>query len=148
MRIDKCRGVERRREPRGGRRAADPRGRAPRVIIADPYDGARRPTAQYLLRHGFDVLEASNAAQTIAAFGGCPPRVLLTGLLDDDADRLYRHVIVTPRTSLLVVLLNAGAESVAPFTPAAVIAKPFPLPAMLRRLRDVLATRGRLAEGN
>jgi len=107
------------------------------VLVADNYDGTRRPAAEYLSRYGFDVVEATTAAQTIAVLAERPPRVLLTGLEDDEADRLYRQVAQAP--TLPVILLNADARTPPPFAPAAILAKPFHLPAMLRTLRDVLA---------
>src|SRR5688572_11760959 len=59
-------GGDRRRTPRGGRRATDRPGRHPQILIADSYDGARIPWVKYLDRLGFEVLEARNGHKAMA----------------------------------------------------------------------------------
>ena len=61
MAIERQRGArpDRRRVPRGGRRTTDRTGLHPTILVADSYEGARRPCARYLDRFHFQVVEAS-----------------------------------------------------------------------------------------
>src|SRR5579862_1409260 len=69
---------DRRRVPRGGRRPYDRPGRYPAVLLADSYEGARRPCARYLHRLNFDVSEADTGEQALARILEAPPRLVLT----------------------------------------------------------------------
>src|SRR5262245_43675645 len=59
-------GPDRRRVPRGGRRASDRPGRHPHVLVADSYEAARICCVKYLDRLGFGVLETGSGSGVLA----------------------------------------------------------------------------------
>src|SRR5262245_57583066 len=81
-------GPDRRRFPRGGRRATDLPGRYPRVIVADSYEAARRPCIRYLDHFSFDVAPATDGQGAIDAIRTQSTAVILMDShLKDPASR-------------------------------------------------------------
>jgi signal transduction histidine kinase len=52
-----------------------------RIILVDHDSAQREPTARLLRECGFDVIEAANASDGLAAMAQCPPDVLVTDLV-------------------------------------------------------------------
>src|SRR5689334_12502109 len=71
---------DRRRVPRGGRRAMDRQGRHPVVLVAESYEGVRRSCSRYLERLNFQVLEAADGEAALSQIAADPPQVILTEL--------------------------------------------------------------------
>jgi two-component system phosphate regulon response regulator PhoB len=133
---------DRRRVPRGGRRDYDRPGRYPPVLVADSYDGARRPCARYLDRFNFDVMEAANGEDALRQIVASPPRLILTEwtLPTMPADRLCQWLAQGWRTRgipVIVVAADFDARRDMPSV-AAILVKPFSLEAMLNEVRRVL----------
>jgi CheY-like chemotaxis protein len=135
---------DRRRFPRGGRRASDRPGRHPTVLIADSYEAARVPYARYLHRYGFQVEEAADGERALAAINQSPPHVILVehDLPALSAVRLRQWLAQNWRTRhipLIVLTANADPHKAALKPPAAgVLVKPFRLTHMLQEVRRVL----------
>jgi DNA-binding response OmpR family regulator len=135
------RGPDRRRVPRGGRRAADLSGRYPRIAIIERYEGVRRPCARYLAHFNFDVAEAADVPGGLALLHSelGPPAVIL---IEDAASigfgRLQEHAraLSIPIVSLTSAVGDPSAASA--WAPAGVLLKPFTLGAMLDEIRRVL----------
>src|SRR3954465_12493565 len=68
---------DRRRGGGGAPRATDRPGRYPPVLVADSYEGARRPCARYLDRLNFEVIEAADGDEALARIVATPPHVIL-----------------------------------------------------------------------
>ena len=49
----------------------------PHVLVADGYDGARRPCVRYLERFNFEVAEAANGEEAMARIASALPHVIL-----------------------------------------------------------------------
>ena len=69
--------LDRRRVPRGGRRATDRSGKYPTVLVAESYDGVRKSCARYLDRFNFQVAEAADGEQALTQIAAEPPQVIL-----------------------------------------------------------------------
>jgi DNA-binding response OmpR family regulator len=142
-------GPDRRRVPRGGRRATDQPGRHPRVIVADSYDGARRPCIRYLDHFNFDVAAAADGKALLDQVVARSPAVIL---LDSQLERSSRGLLnETSGLEKIPVILFVGgvAEASEPdqtaVRAAASLVKPFPLAAMLETIRSVLRAQVRAA---
>lgn len=145
---------DRRRFPRGGRRATDRPGRHPIVLVADSYAGARVPCARYLHRFGFQVEEAADGEQALALINSTPPHLIIVelGLPHLSAARLTRWLAQNWRTRHIPVIVLAGdAEPAAQDEPAmsaaGMLVKPFQLAAMIEEIRRVLRAEMNLAPG-
>ncbi len=138
---------DRRRVPRGGRRADD-RGRAyPAVVVADAYDAAREPIARYLERFHFDVHQAADGEELLGQIIACTPHLVIadSNLPGMPARRLRRWLDQSWRTRRLPIILMLSESAVAERTAAAapVLVKPFSLSAMLDEVRCAMRTQNR-----
>src|SRR5262245_34262567 len=133
---------DRRRVPRGGRRDYDLPGRGPTVLVADSYEGARRPCVRYLDRFNFDVTEATNGEDALKQIVSTTPRVIVTewGLPAMPADRLCQWLAQRQRTREIPVIVVAADFDAGRRMPgvAAILVKPFSLEAMLTEVRRAL----------
>ncbi len=133
---------DRRRVPRGGRRAYDRPGAYPTILVADAYEGARHPVARYLQRFNFDVLEAADGEEALQKIVSSPPHVILAdwSLPSMPARRLCQWLDQSWRTRNLPVIVMVGdyepGEAMPPV--AAILVKPFSLGVMLDEIRRVL----------
>lgn len=134
--------IDRRRVPRGGRRATDRPGRYPPILVADPYDGARQPCARYLASYHFDVREAASGEEVLERIVAAPPSVILAewDLPAMPAPRLYQWLGQNWRTRNIPLIVMVGTYEGNPTMPpvAGILVKPFPLATMLDELRRVL----------
>ena len=131
---------DRRRVPRGGRRAFDRPGRYPPVLVAESYDGVRQACARYLHQYHFDVTEAADGEEALARIVASPPQLILTewNLPSMPAGRLAQWVAQRrPAVIPVIVLANAVEDDRVPRV-AGVLRKPFSLPQMLDEVRRVL----------
>jgi twitching motility two-component system response regulator PilH len=135
---------DRRRFPRGGRRAADRSGRHPFVLVADSHAIARAPWVRYLHGFGFHVEEASDGEGVLALVNIAPPHLIVAelGLPKLSAARLTRWLAQNWRTRDIPVIVLAGdmqdgADELPP-TRAGLLVKPFQLAAMLGEIRRVM----------
>jgi DNA-binding response OmpR family regulator len=128
--------------PRGGRRPYDRTGRYPTVLVADSYEGARRPCVRYLDRFNFDVAEATNGEEALKQIISVPPSVILTEwtLPTMPAERLCQWLAQGWRTKEIPVIVVAADFDVRREMPsvAAILVKPFSLESMLTEVRRVL----------
>jgi two-component system response regulator AtoC len=134
---------DRRRVPRGGRRAGDRPGRFPRVLIADSYDGARRPCVRYLDRLNFEVAEATDGEEALELILKTPPHVILTewSLPVMPVQCLTQWLTRSWRTrDIPVIAIMSAPELETSAGVAGVLTKPFTLGTMLDELRRVLRT--------
>jgi len=135
-------GMDRRRVPRGGRRASDRAGKYPPVLIADSYEGARQACARYLEQFHFDVVEAADGEQALARIVETPPQVILTewNLPSMPASRLQQWITQRrPDSDIPVIVLATAVEADAKLPRVAgLLRKPFSLSEMLEEVRRVL----------
>jgi DNA-binding response OmpR family regulator len=128
--------------PRGGRRESDRPGRFPPVLVADSYEGARRPCARYLGRFNFEVAEAANGEDALKQIVSSTPRLILTEwtLPTMPADRLCLWLAQGWRTRDIPVIVVASDFDARRDMPsvAAILVKPFSLERMLSEIRRVL----------
>jgi DNA-binding response OmpR family regulator len=143
-------GPDRRRLPRGGRRACDQEGERPAVLVAESYEGVRTSCSRYLERYHFQVVEASDGEQVVARLAAEPPRVILAelNLPALPAWRLAQSLSRNWRTQHIPVIVLGGDSGPASTQSsqgliAGVLLKPFSLHEMLAEVRRVL----RLAPG-
>ena len=135
---------------RGGRRTSDRPGRYPQVLVADSYEGARRPCARYLDRLNFDVLEAADGDEALARVVAMPPDVILTEwfLPAMPAPRFAQWLGQSWRTrEIPLIALSSTVEAATPAGIAAVLAKPFSLQVMVEEIRRVLREREGIGSG-
>jgi CheY-like chemotaxis protein len=133
--------VERRREPRGGRRDYDRPGRYPRILVADSYDGARHACARYLERFHFDVSEAAHGDEAVARILSAPPRLILSewNLPAMPAARLKRWLAQETAGTIPIILLASTIEADEEVPRVAgILRKPFSLVDMLKEVRRAL----------
>jgi len=128
--------------PRGGRREYDRSGRYPPVLVADSYEGARRPCVRYLDRFHFDVAEATNGEDALKQIVSTTPRLIITEwtLPTMPADRLCQWLAQGWRTRdipVIVVAADYDARRQMPSV-ASILVKPFSLETMLTEVRRVL----------
>jgi len=137
-------GPDRRRVPRGGRRATDTPGRFPNVLVAESYEGARIPCVKYLDRFGFRVDEAADGHEALAKIAATPTHVILveSGLPNGPLSRIVHHVRhELAFTSVPVIVMASdvdAAESIRAEPLVAVLAKPFSLSTMIEEVRRLL----------
>lgn len=134
-----ARGPDRRLVPRGGRRPADIPGRYPPLLVADNEESVRRPCVRYLSLFGFQVEEAADGDEALAALQAVRPHIVVT-----DA-RLQRAPHLAPRLAHefnvpFIVTVTDEATPV-PVEAFAVLVKPFSLRTMLAEVRRALAHR-------
>ena len=131
--------------PRGGRRPTDIPGRYPPVLVADSDASARRPCVRYLNLFGFQVEEAADGEEALAAVRAYRPHIVVIEA------RLPRGAELTPRlaTEFHVPFIVTITDDAAPIPPEAfaVLLKPFPLTTMLEEVRKVLSRIARSAQG-
>ncbi|MGE0704767.1 MAG: response regulator [Vicinamibacterales bacterium] len=138
---------DRRAAPRGGRRPYDLPGRAPKLLLADSYDGARVPCARYLDHFGFHVDQVSDGDDALLAMRANQVQLVLAELslpkvsAKELADWLERED-ATQRVPLIILLSDFDTD-VSPLLTksAAILVKPFPLATMLQEVRKALRTR-------
>jgi len=133
---------DRRRVPRGGRREYDRSGRYPPVLVADSYEGARRPCVRYLDRFHFDVAEATDGEDALKQIVSTTPRLIITEwtLPTMPADRLCQWLAQGWRTREIPVIVVAADYDARRQMPsvASILVKPFSLETMLTEVRRVL----------
>ena len=138
---------DRRQEPRGGRRASDRPGHHPTLLVAESYEHVRRPLVRYLEHFSFNVAEAANGAEVMAAVKRLRPKIILTELTLPNmaAGRLSRCLeesVPAPRSPII-----AMADELSPDIdtklgqPEGLLFKPFPLVKALEEVRRVLRAR-------
>jgi DNA-binding response OmpR family regulator len=137
-------GPDRRRFPRGGRRAGDPSGRHPTIAIIEQYEGVRRPCARYLDHFHFDVAEAVTADQGLGILQQTNPAVILMEDVDSagsvDIQQQARDRAI-PIVAMASAFGGAATEHAEPLGAAGVLVKPFQLGVMLEEIRRVLRAR-------
>jgi DNA-binding response OmpR family regulator len=133
---------DRRRVPRGGRRAADRPGRYPPVLVAESYGGVRQACARYLQQFNFDVAEAADGEQALARIVASPPQLILTewNLPAMPAGRLAQWIAQRRSDADIPLIILANSVEVDGTIPrvAGILRKPFSLPEMLEEVRRVL----------
>jgi len=143
-------GGDRRRTPRGGRRATDRPGRHPQILIADSYDGARIPWVKYLDRLGFEVLEARNGHKAMAHIDAQRADVIVIehGLPDAPVVQVARTLRGSQAVPLIVTTSHLGIveETVTELAHVAVLEKPFSMAKMLAEIRRLLRAQPLLAD--
>ena len=110
------------------------------MLIADGYEGARRPCARYLHRLNFDVSEAESGEEALSRILHAPPRLILAewSLPSMPDGRLAHWLAQGFRTRDIPVILLANAADVATPSVAGVLRKPFTLAQMIDEVRRVL----------
>ena len=141
--------LDRRRVPRGGRRPYDRQGRYPALLVADSYEGARRPCARYLQRLNFDVSEAETGDEALARILKTPPRLILTewSLPSMPSGKLTQWLAqgYQTRDIPVIVIANATDPSMPLPVVAGVLRKPFTLAQMIAEVRRVLRATDRFS---
>lgn len=135
---------DRRRVPRGGRRALDVPGRYPPVLVADSDDGARRPSVRYLGRFGFQVEEAATGDAAVAIVETSHPHVAIAELTLPRDDEFQARV---RERGIPYIVTATNDIGFVPPDAAAVLMKPFPLAALLNEVRRVLTLSDWVARG-
>lgn len=136
-------GADRRRHSRGGRRTSDLPGRHPRLVIADSYEGARRPCARYLEHFAFDVTTHGDGEgdAIVREIDAHRPALVLMGTNLTNPSSVELLAYATRKAGIPVILLADTADQ-APeagiSTAAAVLVKPFTLGGMLDVVRTVI----------
>ena len=117
-------------------------GRHPRVLVADSYEGARRPCIRYLDHFNFDVAAAADSRALLEEVVAQSPAVIL---IDSQLEKSSRGLLgETSQLQQIPAILFVGgvAETSEPdeaaVRVAASLVKPFPLAAMLETIRGVL----------
>jgi DNA-binding response OmpR family regulator len=136
--------ADRRRVPRGGRRATDRPGRFPRIVVADSFAGARIPYARYLRELAFHVDEAENGGQLLSVIDREVPHLVIMerDLPQWPAWTLATWLELNARTEHVpIIVLASDTHRASTFEPpqvAGVLRKPFRLGAMIEEIRQVL----------
>ena len=136
---------DRRAVSRGGRRPYDRPGRFPNVLVADSYEAARVPCAQYLDHFGFRVEQAADGNEVLSILSTLVPHVVLAelGLPAVSAAGICDWLDREPRTrSVPIIVLQSDFDTdhavERPQRAAAALVKPFPLSMMLQQVRQAL----------
>jgi DNA-binding response OmpR family regulator len=116
--------------------------------VADGYDGARVPCAQYLDLFGFDVQQAADIRDARQAVRARAPHVMLIelSLPENNGVTLKDWLTEDERaasTPLIVMMSDFQNDGTRPVPPQAsgVLMKPFPLAMMLEEVRRTLRAR-------
>ena len=117
--------------------------RNPQILVVDDEPQIRRFLRTSLPPHGFDIAEASNAAEAIAVFAREKPDAVILdlGLPDRDGMAVIDEM---RRTSLTPILILSARDDVAGKVDALergaddYVTKPFDMPELLARLRTAL----------
>ncbi len=138
--------ADRRRWPRGGRRAGDRPGRHPRVLVAESYRPALEPCLRYLELFNFDVRPADDAATLGREISTGPLAIALVGTslcnaVQDERVRRTWQAGEIPLVLMADTVADAEAFLEGDVRPAAVLVRPFTLAAMLEAIRSVLRSR-------
>jgi CheY-like chemotaxis protein len=116
-------------------------------MIADAYEGVRRPCARYLDRLKFDVSEAGTGEEALSRIVHAPPRLILAewSLPSMPDGRLTQWLAQGCRSREIPVILLANATDVLPppVPVAGVLRKPFTLAQLIDEVRRVLRTTDR-----
>jgi DNA-binding NtrC family response regulator len=130
---------DRRQVPRGGRRSTDIPGRYPPLLVADNEESVRRPCVRYLSLFGFQVEEAANGVEAVAAWDAVRPHVVVTDARLQGSSELTPRLTLEPDVPFIVTV----TDDAAPVPPGAraVLFKPFSLETMLAEVRRALAER-------
>jgi CheY-like chemotaxis protein len=111
-------------------------------MVADGYEGVRRPCARYLHRLKFDVSEAATGEEALSRIVHAPPRLILAewSLPSMPEGRLTQWLAQGYRTRGIPVILLANAADILPppLPVAGVLRKPFTLAQMIDEVRRVL----------
>ena len=130
---------DRRRVARGGRRPYDQAGRYPSVIVADSFDGARRPCVSYLHRLNFDVIEVSTREEMAARLQRSMPRLVLAERALPGGQGTRHWLDVLQWCEIPVIVIANTEESNTPLPAGAgLLRKPFTLAQMIAEVRRVL----------
>jgi DNA-binding response OmpR family regulator len=136
---------DRRRAPRGGRRAGDQPGLHPVVLVAEPYEGVRTQCVRYLRLFNFQAEEAVDAAQALAVSQRLRPAVVVAdlALVTAAGGQLAFGLAGDGRTEHVPVIGLADLEEEAAAAGrlpqiAGVLVKPFRLAALLQEMRRLL----------
>jgi CheY-like chemotaxis protein len=130
--------------PRGGRRSTDQPGRCPTLLIAESYAGSRRVFVRYLDHFGFRVEEAGDGIEAIAKIGADPPDAILVeqslpALTAMEMARWLAQQAHTLGIPLIVMTTEFNHVSNLEVPPGvSLLVKPFPLSAMLDKIRQAL----------
>ena len=141
--------TDRRRAPRGGRRATDLPGRHPQILIADSYDGARIPCVKYLNRLGFGILEAGDGHKAMAHIATRRAAVIVIehGLPNAPVAQVAGELHGSQAVPIIVTTSHLGSveETVTGLPHVVVLQKPFSMSMMLAEIRRLLRRRPALA---
>jgi CheY-like chemotaxis protein len=126
--------------------SAEDNPRQPTVLVVEDEMLIRSAVAEYLRKLGYRVVEAADAAEAVAVFSsGEPIDVVLCDVeLPGTMDGLSLGRWINRRRSAPPVLLTSGRSiglSARERTAFSFIAKPYRLPALAERLKQVLASR-------
>lgn len=134
--------ADRRRVPRGGRRAHDRVGAHPTILVADAYEGVRIPAVRYLQRFHFEVVEASDGEEALQKIVATPPQVILAdwSLPSMPARRLCQWLEQSWRTRAMPVIVMVADYEPGEAMPAVagILVKPFALGVMIDEIRRVI----------
>jgi DNA-binding response OmpR family regulator len=121
------------------------------VLVADSYEGARRPVIRYLDHFNFDVAAAADSRSLLEEVVAQSPAVIL---IDSQLEKSSRGLLgETSQLQQIPAILFVGGVTEASESDrtavrvAASLVKPFQLAAMLETVRGVLRAqaRGRIA---
>ena len=103
------------------------------MLVADTDEAVRRAFVRYLDLFGFRVAQAARIDEGLAEVDGAPePDVIVTELTSAAAARL-----AAPSGVPTIVTVTDALHAAPPYA-AAILVKPFPLPALLDEMRRVL----------
>src|SRR5262249_6473493 len=130
---------------RGGRRANDPAGRSPTIIVADSHDAARNVYSRFLNRFSFRVETAATGPELVDLLRRARPVVVLSEPVlprvagDELAAALWAY---RERYGVAILVLGGGRPTNPRFSsivqPTAVLEKPFELAVMLDEVRRAI----------
>jgi DNA-binding response OmpR family regulator len=115
------------------------------VLVADSDASARRPCVRYLNLFGFQVQEAANGEEAIAAVRAYRPHVVVAEATLPRGAELAPRLATEFHVPFIVTITDDGAP--VPPEAFAVLLKPFPLETLLEEVRNVLSRIARSAQG-
>ncbi|MCU1349183.1 MAG: transcriptional regulator [Acidobacteria bacterium] len=127
--------------------AIEERSATTRVLVVDDDDAIRTLVARVFVRRGFDVETAKDGADAIEALDARAFDLLLLDLMMPRVDGIgvIEHLAGRPDPAPRVIVMTAAVPDILKRMDhgqiAAVIAKPFELPELLRTAEEVLAAR-------